>query len=108
MITFHITDVGYDHGMTVEDLGFLPYFFSEDDPRPAAEQLNEKYAHGGGVRDIARFVFNAVDYTIQYPGDPAMEPFAISQLRNERLYFYDSAWLAIVQDDGSKIVTRVD
>lgn len=36
--------------MTVEQLGYIPLFFAADDPRPAAEQLNERYAHGGGWR----------------------------------------------------------
>ena len=29
-------------------LGFLPMMLDDEDPRPAAEQLNETYAHGGG------------------------------------------------------------
>ena len=35
---------GYDH----EALGFIPTFLHVDDPRPAAEQIDAAYQHGGG------------------------------------------------------------
>jgi hypothetical protein len=58
---------------TPEMLGFIPEFLNEDDPRPAKEQLDSNYSHGGvlgrcrGLR-CCRMVISS------YPGDP---PFAL-------------------------------
>ena len=34
--------------MVTEQLGMLPYFIDPNDPRPAREQLDANYQHGGG------------------------------------------------------------
>jgi hypothetical protein len=98
----------YAPGITEEHLGFVPYFFSQHDGRPAKEQINEEYAHGGGWRPLEGWVFNEKDASIKYPGDPKLKPIAWTTLRDERLFFYDMAWLAVVQPDGSYEVGRLD
>ena len=92
--------------MNIDRMGYVPSFFDLDDPRPAKEQLNERYAHGGGFSSIRSFTMNGE--TLLYPEDPPFLPLAKAQLNGEKLLFYQHAILAIVQSDGSFEVTRVD
>ena len=90
------------------DLGFLPEFLSLSDPRPAREQINSNYAHGGGWFPMTGFKYSPTDHSLQYPGDPKMKPLAQAQLRDELILFYQSAWVAIVQPNGDYSVARID
>lgn len=103
MITFKLLYPG----MTAEHLGFIPLFFSEDDPRPAKEQLDENYAHGGGWRPMEKWKHIGV-HRIQYPGDEPLEPVAEAHLRDETICLYEGAWVAIFHKDGSFEVSRCD
>lgn len=87
-------------------LGYIPTFLYEDDPRPAAGQFNERYAHGGGWRPMNKWEFSGGQ--IKYPGDPPYEPVARGQLRHETIYVYHHSWVCIVQPDGSFQVARMD
>jgi hypothetical protein len=87
-------------------LGYIPGFLSEDDPRPAREQIDANYRHGGGWRPFKGHTRTAVG--LRYPGDPPMALLATSRLRDEVIEFYDCQWLAIVQPDGSFEVCRMD
>lgn len=87
-------------------LGYIPTFLYEDDPRPAAEQFNERYANGGGWNPMNKWEFS--DDCIQYPGDPPYSPIAIASLRGERILVYQHSWVCIVQPDGSFQVSRMD
>jgi len=89
-------------------LGCLPGFLSESDPRPAAEQLNENYGHGGGWHPLSGWRFDPVDLSIRYPGDPPYVPIAVANLRQEKILVYPGAWVLIVQPDGSFEVARMD
>lgn len=93
--------------MKPEDLGFTPGFFSEDDPRPAREQANANYQHGGGWHPTEGFTLNE-DMTITYPGDPPMAPFAMWKIRNEMVVMYPYGWVMILQRDRSFEVARMD
>ena len=94
--------------VTAELLGIMPFFFSEDDPRPARDQLDENYQHGGGYRPLHGWEMRP-DGTIKYPGDDRPPRLlAEAKLRDETLRFFESAWLCIIQPDGSFAVTRVD
>src|SRR5678815_3186018 len=86
---------------------FIPCWLSPDDPRPAAEQLDEYYRHGGW-RPFEGFKFDKAKGTIKYPGDPAHEPLAGMWLRDEMVLIYEHGWVAIVQKDGSFAVCRMD
>lgn len=88
------------------DLGFIPDFLSEFDERPAREQFNENYAHGGGWRPVANW--SLIGAWIKYPGDQELYPIAWTQLRDELIYLYESAWICVVQPDGSFEVARMD
>lgn len=92
----------------IQGLGFLPDLISDLDPRKVAEQLEDNYAHGGGWRPNKGFKFNPITHALNYPGDPALLPLATAKCRDETLYFYDCAFLCVVQTDGSWEVSRVD
>lgn len=99
-----------DPRMTEDDLGFLPHFFSQADLRPAKEQLNENYAHGGGWHPYGegKWKLDLVTHKLHYPGDPPMKVLAEAKLRDELILFYNYAIVAIVQPDGSFEVARID
>lgn len=88
------------------DLGHLPTFFIDSDPRPAREQIEERYEHGGGW--IPQDGFTMENNILRYPKDPPYRPLAMARLRDEVLIFYPYSFLAIVQPDGSFEVARVD
>ena len=94
--------------MTAEGLGLIPLMLSEEDPRPAREQIDAHYQHGGGWRSMSGFKFNSGTYTLKYRGDPVMRPLAKTNLRKETILFYDFAWIVIMQPDGAYDVARID
>lgn len=102
MLKFDMLD-GHDS----YELGFIPSFLSESDPRPAAEQFAENYAHGGGWSPMNGWQLRE-DNSIRYPGDPAYNPIAKAQLRDETIYVYPSAWVYIVHPDRSFEISRMD
>lgn len=91
----------------IELLGFIPQFFSYDDPRPAKEQINEAYAHGGGWHQFEGFRVTP-GHSLQYPGDPAIHPIAKAALRDEMIYVYPHAWVMIVHADKTHSIARID
>lgn len=96
----------HKHGMDL--VGFIPTFLSENDPRPAREQFNTGYIHGGGWRPFDKFAFNPQSLALKYPGDPPMQPVAKMTLRDEQIYVYPYAWVLILQKDGSHEIARMD
>lgn len=96
------------HPRADDYLGFIPEFFNPHDPRPAREQLDTAYAHGGGWHPLSGWIFDHKTQKIKYPGDPALSPVAYAGLRNEHIYVYPHAWVAIVQEDGTFEVARMD
>lgn len=96
-----------DH--TIRDLlGFIPTFLSEDDPRPAVEQLNSNYKHGGGWNRFHGFSFTPKTLTLCYPGDPSMKAVARGKVRNETILIFEHAWVVILQADGTWEASRMD
>jgi hypothetical protein len=92
-------------------IGYLPHFISENDPRPAREQLDSHYQHGGGWRPLEGWemvVWGKNGPRIQYPGDPPIEPLAKIELREEQIFIYPYAQVLIMQPDGSFEVARMD
>jgi hypothetical protein len=95
------------HPYASDFLGFIPQFLSERDPRPAKEQINERYAHGGGWFPFEGFKMNE-DRSIQYPGDSSYPLVAEARLRDETILVYPHAWVAIMQKDGTFEISRMD
>ena len=89
------------------DLGFLPGLIDEDDPRGVKEQLADKYDYGGGWQPMPGFTL-LPSFTLTYPGDPPMQPVAMTLLRGEKILLYQYSFLCVVQPDGSFEVSRVD
>jgi hypothetical protein len=98
------------NGGTPDHVGIIPQFLDIDDERPAAEQFNTKYSYGGGWSPMKpnKWLYDDKTHTIKYPGDPAYKPRACINFRDETIYVYDSAWVNIVQPDGSFSVSRMD
>jgi len=92
---------------TPEMLGFIPSFLSERDPRPAREQIDSNYGHGGGWFPSRGMTLGA-DGNLHYPGDPPYQLIAETRLRDEVIRFYDCSFVAIIQPDGSFEVARLD
>lgn len=95
-----------------EMLGYLPDIFSDGDPRSAVEQVNDRYRNGGGWRPFKGFRMDSTNQ-LRFPGDPPMRPIYESILHAETskpeiIRFYESAWVAIIQVDGSYEVSRMD
>jgi hypothetical protein len=88
-------------------VGEIPNFLDVDDPRPAAEQFQERYVYGGWRPQEG---FTAINGTpiLQYPGDPPLEPIACMALREELIFVYRYAYVSIFQKDGSFEACRMD
>ena len=92
--------------MTRDHLGYIPQFLSPADPRPATEQIRTGYI--GGWAPFPGFKLRESDRALMYPGDPPTMLLAETQLRDERIYFYEHSWLRIEQPDGTWEVARLD
>ena len=90
------------------DLGLLPHFLREDDPRPARDQINERYVSGWNPMKGFTVDLSNDDVRLTYPGDPPFRPYAFTILRDEMIFLFESDWLLIVQPDKSFEVARVD
>lgn len=91
---------------TPAHLGYIPSFLSENDPRPAREQIIDNYV--GGWLPLVNFVLQSDGLTLKYPGDPALHPMWQAELRDETIVVYQHAWVMIKQKDGSFEVARLD
>jgi hypothetical protein len=92
-----------------EHLGFIPDMLDEDDPRPAREQFDDNYAHGGGWRPQPKFTMDDdARAVLSFPGDPPLEPIAVMLFHDEIIFFYPHAIVAIVQRDGTFEACRMD
>lgn len=106
-------------------LGYWPDIFLETDPRPAVEQANDRYAHGGGWHEFCgshthrkeQFQLHlgehAKDCYLEYPDDPPMKLIGFTFIHEdgdkpERILFFEHAWVVIEQVDGSWTCARMD
>ena len=98
----------------LERTGYIPTFLSEEDPRPARDQFNENYAHGGGWMPFKGCkLHTGGTMALTYPGDPPLYPVASAVLHPnsahpERIFVYPYAWVLILQDDETWEVSRMD
>ena len=94
------------HPQFTEDmLGYIPSFLRETDPRSAREQIASGYIGGWEPFPGFRMLENG---NLDYPGDPPTRLLAETNLRGEIIRFYNYAWLAVIQPDGSFEVARLD
>lgn len=84
-----------------ESLGMIPMFLSASDPRPAREQFNERYAHGGGWRKFEGFELSfdprPLSSSLLYPGDPPLRELGRCTFRSETIIIFQFAWVCILQ-----------
>lgn len=115
--TRDINHIRLDSRMSTDMLGLIPHFLHPDDPRPAKEQLNARYAHGGGWQKLFGFEgrwqepqsegdFETLH--LNYEDDPELSPLWMIRFGNERVFIYPHAFVAIAQDDNSFEVARMD
>lgn len=90
----------------MEMLGYIPQFLDESDPRPAKEQIEENYAHGGGWRPIKGFSAN--ENSIQYDDYRPRVLIAETKLRKEVIRIYEGALVGIFQPDGEFEIACLD
>lgn len=108
MINFELLDQGRKYGLEIESVvGDIKYFADESDARPLKEQFHERYSFGGGWNPIKGFTMMR-DNRIAYPGDTALKPLASALFRDQVIYVYPYAWVAIVEKDGTFEVSRMD
>ena len=90
------------------DLGMIPEFISDYDPRRAREQFDTNYSHGGGWGAFDGFTIVDDGASLHYPGDPPYPLLFETKLRDETIRFYSHAWVGIFQPDGSYEIARLD
>lgn len=96
-----MTYVALHEDFTIEHLGFLPLFLSEEDPRPAAKQYDDNYVSGWSPMPGWTLAPKAM--MLKYPGDPPMLPFAATKLHGqEAILFYPHAIVMILQIAGER------
>ena len=96
----------------IEMLGYIPDIITEDDPRSAKEQIADRYRHGGGYRPFKGLTM-LPNGNLQYPGDPEtrllFEAILHKGAANQELIrFYEHAWVAIIQKNGTLEIVRMD
>jgi hypothetical protein len=89
-------------------LGYIPQIIFAGDPRPVHEQINDRYAHGGGFKPMKGWSFDPKTHYLRYPGDPAYRPLARAEINDEMVYVYPHAWVCVVASDGTFEVSRMD
>lgn len=97
--------------MSIDALGYLPDFLDDNDPRPAREQFNTAYAHGGGWNPRpadSGIELNIATGVYTFPDDPPQTPIGITKLRDETILVYEHGVVAILQADGSYEIARMD
>lgn len=95
--------------LTLDVLGLIPDIITVRDPRSVAEQVADRYAHGGGWSPYGQDKWQMdEDGTLHYPGDPAFKPLAMTEVHGETVRFYDHAIVSVRHTDGSFSVVRMD
>jgi hypothetical protein len=103
-------DVKFLHPRASWDhVGIIPQMLDANNPKPAREQLNDGYQHGGGWHPIQMEKWTLFDdNSIQYPEDPVLIPIAEMRLRDELILVYEYSMVAIIQPNRSFEVSRMD
>ena len=102
------------NGAEADDVGLLPFFLDEEDARPAREQLDANYQHGGGWRPFDGFKMkgdvdsNLESVVLAFPGDPPLHLIAIMALRLELVMVFEHGWVCILQSSGDHEIARMD
>lgn len=94
-----------------DEIGYLPEIILAEqfDPRPVVEQVNDRYAHGGGWHRFNGFMWNRIAKTLRYPGDPPVHAIArFVANAKETVYVFHSGWTLIDRGGDDWEVARLD
>lgn len=90
-------------------LGLLPEIITDKDSRPVREQIEDRYAHGGGWKPMEGFTFDPMSATLTYKDGEQMLALAYAAVRNEVVVLYESAILLVFnRTDNTYDVIRID
>lgn len=103
----------FSNGAGPNQLGFIVLWFDPRSEKSAQEQANDGYLQTGGCPFLptkASFTLVEEDgeYRLEHPEDPPMRELARTKIRDETIVLFDYAWMAIIQPDGSHVISRVD
>lgn len=88
-------------------VGFIPTFLDLDDPRPAKEQIAERYVSGW-------FPFEGHNLNIEdgmiltFEDDPPMWPIAFAVMHDDLVFVYPHGWTMLFHKDGKWEIARLD
>lgn len=89
-------------------VGHLPHIIQEIDPRPAIDQIREKYIGGWWPFDGFDLKKNADgSYQLEYPGDRPMKELSRATLREETIVLFEYDWVAVINGSAYQIA-RMD
>lgn len=79
---------------------FIRAMLDNDDPRPAREQFDAHYQHGGGWRPMNGLTLGK-DKCLHSPGDPPIHPLAAMLLhKDEYIIIFEHDIVAIVRGES--------
>lgn len=94
---------------TMAHWGEIPYWLSDDNLKPAKQQLHEGYRFGGWQsmkRDSIKMLSGD---RYSYPGDPVQSPISEIQMNSgERVLLYDNAIVVVFDKNGDWDMCRMD
>ena len=102
--------VNTDRG-NADMLGFIPLWVDGlPEGVSPCDAIHENYRHGGGWQDFDGFTYNDETLALEYPGDPAVEPFAVGAVRPPYVVLmYPHSWVCVLNiEDDSYRVARID
>jgi hypothetical protein len=108
MLNFRLTGHGLATGKPLEYIvGVLPRFIDPDSVLNARSQMDVAYQHGCGWQPSERFALDPASKALICTDEVRLPPLAVARLRDETIYVYDRAWVAVVQPDGSCEINRL-
>lgn len=102
---FYTDEFPYPLPMLVQALGDLKYMIVPGDPRPATEQLNERYQGGWDPHPGFSLIGGVA---LKFPGDPLMHPYARLEVHGDTVLVYSYSWVCVVHADRTFEVARLD
>lgn len=98
----------------LEAAGFIPMMLDTENPKSAAEQLHDGYAHGGGWRPFKGFTREQNgtrnQWRLRYVGDQPMYSITAVQMRDEVIVVYEGSWVTVhnVNTPDEFVCARMD
>ncbi len=98
---------------TIDHLGLIPSFLHADEDRPATEQFNDAYQHGGGWRPSGskfRIDQDKMELaSITYPEDDQWPLLGVCIVGDKGVYVFQDGWVAITDMEENILeVCRMD